>query len=158
MADYLLAWFGALERDDIALLLAALALIYAHLAYWASVKDTKQARGAELTSLRLQAQSGLTDARRNYLAIEATCRANRDEWARYERQLPPLRSRVMVDFWPHANVGHEARVLLADLEQSFDAFETMNQAQLEGLLKEVQSTSLQFVALTGALDAPPAYH
>lgn len=136
-----------------------MALIYAHLAYRASVKGTKQARGAELKDLRLQAQSGLTGARRNLLALEARCRVNREEWSRYEeRQMPRLRSLGMMNAWPHANVGHEARALLADLEQSFGAVETMTQAQLEGLLQQVQSTSLRITALAGALEAPPAIH
>lgn len=114
-------------------------------------------RHAELTSLRIQTNAGLSDAQLSLFALEADCQANRSQWASYERKLPPLRPQSMFKSWPNAKVQNRARSLLHDLSTSFPSVESMTALELEKLLQETRNTSLQIRALAGDLEGPPVH-
>ena len=155
MNDNIVMWlFGPVLAVG-SFIVTCAALFYAHLAYRSSVKSAEQARAAELTSLRIQAKTGLDDAQRSLIALKTDCQANRAEWQRYERQLPPLRSQSMINLWPDAEVVALAHNMLDKLVQSYDAVDTMTPSELEELLQEARTTSMKVLALAGELEAPP---
>lgn len=131
------------------------AIFYAHLAYRSSVKSGLQAQAAGLVSLRVQAKSAFTEAQRGYVLFEAACRANRSQWVRYERGLPPLRNPSMFNLWPNAKVAAKALTLLEKLSQSYALIETKTEVELEVLLQEAFIASLQMSELAESLETPP---
>lgn len=81
MFDGAFRWILSHWLEIVTLLATFAALFYAHLAYRSSVDAAAQARAAELTSLRIQANAGLSDAQLSLFALEANCQDNRSQWA-----------------------------------------------------------------------------
>ena len=135
------------------------ALFYAHLAYRSSVKNSEQARAAELTSLRILAKAGLDDAQRSLIALKTDCQANRAEWETHDfRHVPDLgRMQSMFKTTPTDKVQQRGQTILANISQAYSTLDAKTKNELETLVNEARTASLQIMALAGELQGPPDY-
>ena len=135
------------------------ALFYAHLAYRSSVKNTEQARAAELTSLRIQAKAGLGEAQRSLLALQTSAQASRTEWASHERKQRPVLGPIRDGYSQTSNPKTLGRghTIFRTLEQSFANVESMKPTELETLMQDARAASLRILSLAGEFQGPPEY-
>ncbi|PZX21386.1 hypothetical protein H9N28_11020 [Rhodobacter capsulatus] len=147
-------WF-----EGVTLFLTVLAVLYAHLAYRSSVKSAAQARAAELTSLKIQANTVLDDVYRALLALRSACQANHQEWIRHEGRRPMMLSgpQGMFAEMKSAPIERQGHILWAQLKDVFAKDEAKTPADYEALIKQAREVASQIMGLTAQLESPPAY-
>jgi hypothetical protein len=157
MFEVALNWISHKWLETGSFFITCAALFYAHLAYRTSERGLDHAKQAELTSLRIQAKSGVNDARQALGSLELTCQIYRANWANYERTQPLLANRPvgLLNRSPIDAVQFEGRKLLEQLSASGEAVDTMDLQALEALMQEAKATSLRIQALSGKLESPP---
>lgn len=139
------------------LFLTALAVIYAHLAYRSSVTSAAQARAAELTSLKIQANAALDEAGRAMLAVRSACQANDGEWSNHLSRQPMvlLAAHAMFPERKSAPVERQGQILLAQLQDAFAKDEAKTPPDYEALIKQARAVASEIVGLTSQLESPP---
>jgi hypothetical protein len=157
MFSIALEWFTFKWLEISTLIIAFGGLLYAHLAYRTSERGLTQAKLAELTSLRIQAKSGLNDARQAQVSLELTCQIYRANWANYNRKQPQL-SKMHTGIFqrsPTDAVQFEGKKLLEQLSAPSENLDAMDLQALEALMQKAKATSLSIQALAGKLESPP---
>lgn len=145
--------------EGVTLFLTVLAVIYAHLAYRSSVASAAQARAAELTSLKIQANTTLDDAGRAMLTVRSACQANHQEWTSHAGRQPMMLTGLhdMVQERKSAPVERQGHILLAKLQDVFAMDEAKTPGDYEAIIKHARAVTSQIMGLTRQLESPPEY-
>lgn len=156
MMDSVLEWVARQWLEIMGVAITVAALIYAHLAYRTGLLGLGQAKQAELNSLRIQAKSGMNDARQAQVSLEFTCQIYRANWASHVRKQPMTlgKSGGIFERSPIDAVQFEGRQLLQQLATSGDKVDEMDLQALEALMQKAKATSLSIQALAGRLESP----
>lgn len=156
MFEAVIEWLGSQWLELASVLLACVALFYAHLAYRSSVQNFAESREVQLTELRVQANEALANAVHSFMDLESKCRQSRVAWEQFEMlELPPLAPRVSAfRRFPSDRTRHKGSSLLQDLQNRPGLIESMSAKELEAALHAARVASLKIMALAAEIEPP----
>lgn len=154
--DFALDWVAHRCLENGSFVTTCAALFYAHLAYRTSMLALAQAKQAELTILRIQAQSALIDAPQAQVSLAITCQVYRANWASHARKQPMTlgKSGGIFERSPSDAVQQQGVQLIQQLDAYIKLVDQMDLLGLEALLQKAKATALGIQALAGSLEPP----
>lgn len=155
MIETALKFFADKWLEAITLIVAFGGLFYAHLSYRVSSKGLDQAQAAQLTNLRIQAKSSLSDAEQSLVSLQLNCAIHHaaTEGERRIRGLTLASPKGMFGQSPSDKVAAKGHKLLQDLGARFATIDQMNSQELEELMRMAKVTSLRIQSLASGLSA-----
>ena len=139
------------------LLLAAVALYYAALAFRVAKRALLTAQESDIVTLKLKAHEGRAKAERSFLSLQSACHDVRRQWeVHHDRYFPQLGIHdFRQDETRHiTEVENEGRQLLKPLALNLSDMGALDVAELENYIQRADQSAVRIEQLTFRLSPP----
>lgn len=157
MLESVLDLIGKNFFEVISSLLAAVALVYAALAFRVSKQALEAGKESDLAALKLKAHEGREKLDRSFLSLQSACHEMRGRWEDHHgRHFPTLGScDYRLDDTRHiSEIENEGRKLLSPLALNLSQLREMDSVALEDYIQRTNQAAVRIEKLSFRLSPP----